>query len=134
MQKSLEHFHEWVVRNVRDRCLEVVAQQMAMPAGVLSLRELASGGNGVDPEAVARMAMHIIDMAVERFLFEVDQRVTMGELQIELRPPGSTSDPVRVDHQMLVYQLYEEWVDRYSGVKRPADLLKLARVGESDGD
>src|SRR2546430_972694 len=121
MNTSSEHCCAWIVRDVRDRCLEVIFRQMVMPAGTLSLRKLAVGGAVADEETIARLAMHITDLVTERFLFEVDHRITTGDIQVDLRSDVSC---LRVDSQVLVLQLYEQSVQEYSTVKVPSDMRK----------
>jgi hypothetical protein len=99
---------------------------MVMPAGTLSLRRLAAGGAVADEETIARLAMHITDLVIERFLFEVDHRIKTGDLQVDLRPDGSC---LRVDSHVLVLQLYEQWVQEYSTVKVPSDMRKRFEGG-----
>ena len=126
MNTSPEHCCAWIVRDVRDRCLEVIFRQMVMPAGTLSLRKLAAGGAVTDEETIAGLAMHITDLVIERFLFEVDHRIKTGDIQVDLRPDGSC---LRVDSHVLVLQLYEQWVQEYSTVKVPSDMRKRFEGG-----
>lgn len=125
MNKPIEHFHAWIVRDVRDRCLQIVAKQMEMPTGVLSTRKLAAKEAVANEDAIARMAMHITDLVIERFLFEVDQLVASGQIHVELRSPNSTPLPILIDNSVLLYHLYHEWIQKYSAVKGPSELRSL---------
>ena len=131
MESPFSHFEAWVARDVRDRCLEIVAGQLAAPAGPLSVSKLQAAGGIATDESVERLAIHLVDLVIERFLFEVDQRITMGQMRLELRPPQPGSEWSMVGQDVLLYEAYTEWVEKHSAVKGVAELDALFRLAKS---
>jgi hypothetical protein len=122
MEKPLSYFEAWVVRDIRDRCLEIIASQIAMPAGVLSEKKRRERGGVVEEGTIQTIVMHVTDLVIERFLFEVDQRIGMGQMRLDLRTTEPESEWIRVDNDVLVFQVYDEWVEKYSAIKEVSDL------------
>ena len=132
MDNLRSHFEAWIVRDVRDRCLQIAARQIAAPAGPLSASKLqAAGGADVDA-AVKRLAIHLVDLVIERFLFEVDQRIAMGQMRVELRPPRPGSEWSPIDPDALLYEAYTDWVQEHSAIKDAAALDSLRKEGTDD--
>ena len=117
MEKPLSYFEAWIVRDIRDRCLQTIASQIAMPAGVLSETKRRERGGVVEEGTIQTIVMHVTDLVIERFLFEVDQRIGMGQMRLDLRTTDPESEWVRVDDEVLVFQVYDEWVEKYSAIK-----------------
>jgi hypothetical protein len=122
MEKPLSYFEAWIVRDIRDRCLQTIASQIAMPAGVLSETKRRERGGVVEEGTIQTIVMHVTDLVIERFLFEVDQRIGMGQMRLDLRTTDPESEWVRVDDEVLVFQVYDEWVEKYSAIKEVSDL------------
>ena len=127
MQKPLSYFEAWVVRDIRDRCLASIAAQIAMPAGVLSEKKRRERGGMVEKGEIETIVMHVTDLVIERFLFEVDQRIGMGQMRLDLRTTEPESEWIRVDDDVLVFQVYDEWVEKYSAIKKVPDLDKVVK-------
>jgi len=127
MQKPLSYFEAWVVRDIRDRCLESIAAQIAMPAGVLSEKKRRERGGMVEKGEIETIVMHVTELVIERFLFEVDQRIGMGQMRLDLRTTEPESEWIRVDDDVLVFQVYDEWVEKYSAIKKVPDLDKVVK-------
>ena len=122
MEKPLSYFEAWIVQDIRDRCLQTIASQIAMPAGVLSEKKRRERGGVVEEGTIQTIVMHVTDLVIERFLFEVDQRIGMGQMRLDLRTTEPESEWIRVDNDVLVFQVYDEWVEKYSAIKEVSDL------------
>ena len=98
-----------------------------MPAGVLSEKKRRERGGMVEKGEIETIVMHVTDLVIERFLFEVDQRIGMGQMRLDLRTTEPESEWIRVDDDVLVFQVYDEWVEKYSAIKKVPDLDKVVK-------